>query len=139
MYIQVQRLNRQWSLNHTALLPLAPENFFGRNDFVASALSVLESGEPSRLAIRGPGGIGKTATALTILQHGQMINQFQDRRFFVSCQAISTADTLATNILNAVGIKHNPQDNLMHTLSRGLKANSPLLLVLDNFETPWER
>src|SRR5271154_1606563 len=73
----LSNFSTSWILIHffsfVPLPPTAPLNFFGRDDFVASAISDLETGvrkiPPARLAILGPGGIGKTSTALTILHH----------------------------------------------------------------------
>lgn len=122
-----------------SVLPTAPEIFFGREDFIAAALDALQTVKPTRIAILGPGGIGKTATALTILQHEKVADIFQQNRFFVSCNAVTTTSMLVGGISAALGIEVTPRDNVLDVLYKKLSSKDSTLLVLDNFETPWEQ
>jgi tetratricopeptide (TPR) repeat protein len=126
-------------------LPAAPEIFYGREDFVKAAISVLQAtfsapgdAKPARIAILGAGGIGKTATALTILQHPQTTTIFQQRRYFVSCDAAVNPDMLIKAILHALGLQPSPGSNMLAAVCNKLRMNHLSLLVLDNFETPWD-
>jgi hypothetical protein len=47
--------------------PPAPDIFFGRDEYVATAIDLIQQTAPARLAILGAGGIGKTSIALAIL------------------------------------------------------------------------
>jgi tetratricopeptide (TPR) repeat protein len=121
----------------TATPPPAPAIFVGREDFVERILSLIETVKSARIAILGPGGMGKTATALTILHNDRMVSRFT-HRYFVSCHAATTPMLLIINILSVLGAQHAGGGDVLTILHDRLAAMGPALLVLDNFETPWE-
>ncbi|KIM83174.1 hypothetical protein PILCRDRAFT_7143 [Piloderma croceum F 1598] len=90
--------------------PVAPEIFFGRDDIVSNLASLIVRKEQTKLAILGAGGMGKTSTALHILHHRDVINRFNCRRYFVGCDAITSAESLATLILQIIQapMHHSP-------------------------------
>ncbi|KAF9561156.1 hypothetical protein CPC08DRAFT_817854 [Agrocybe pediades] len=93
---------------------------------------------PSRICILGSGGIGKTTLALSVLHHESIVKKFEEERFFVPCEAASTPglflDQLATSLgINVEESKESILKAVIYRLKKGLS-----LLVLDNFETPWD-
>src|ERR1700733_1164 len=94
-----------FSLQLSTTPPPAPEIFFGRDKFVADAVSLLETTRPARLVILGAGGMGKTATALTILHHERVQDTFQNNCYFVSCEAAVTSGLLVQAVLQVLGAK----------------------------------
>lgn len=111
------------------------------NEAVEKLLDACRSGSGSaNLTIRGPGGIGKTAVAASILHHPDIKSHFGDRTFFVSCEAITTATSLAMAVLKAFGFELADGDsNITKTFLSSISDNmSPSIICLDNFETTWE-
>src|SRR5580698_8912420 len=94
-----------YSLPVSTTPPPAPEIFFGRDEFVNHAVSLLQTVKPARLAILGAGGIGKTAVALTILHHQSVKDTFQSCCFFVHCEAAVTANLLVKSVLQVLGVQ----------------------------------
>ena len=86
----------------------------------------------------GSGGIGKTSAGLHIFHHPDVVHRFEHHRYFVACDAITTSDSLATAILQAVGTQVVNGENLNSTLYRVLMALPLSLVFFDNFETPWD-
>ena len=92
-----------------------------------------------RIALVGPGGIGKTSAGLHIFHHPNIVHRFEHHRYFVACDAITTSDALATTILQVVGAQIVNGENPNTTLYRVLMTLPPSLIFLDNFETPWDQ
>ncbi|KAF9477242.1 TPR-like protein [Pholiota conissans] len=117
------------------LLPPKPHFLVERESQVEQALEILLSQEPTRIAILGGGGFGKTTLARTILHDPKIIEHFQER-YFLSCEGISDADALLLGLGKMLGIKAAPSTMLASI--RRILQTSTTLLCLDNFETPWE-
>jgi Cdc6-like AAA superfamily ATPase len=90
---------------------------------------------PAPFAILGPGGIGKTTLATSILHHAEIISMYDDR-YFIPCNSASTPGELISTVVFHVGLEasRKPVDILIHHFSN----NGPAILVLDNLETTWE-
>ncbi|KAE9398519.1 TPR-like protein [Gymnopus androsaceus JB14] len=118
--------------------PAAPTVFTGRDGLVAEAVQELSQTKQAHLAILGVGGIGKTALALYIMKHEAIRDKFRDRSYFVPCEICSDASSLLQGILQALKLIVTEGHDPYETLERYLElSQDPMLLVLDNFETPW--
>ncbi|KZV62703.1 TPR-like protein, partial [Peniophora sp. CONT] len=123
-----------------ASLPAAPSIFYGRTREANHIVDLVLDKHPARIAILGSGGIGKTTIALSVLNSRQIENTFGDRRFFLSCEAVVTADGIIQGLLKLFGltVDHkagvSPQDLLVSHLA----ALGDCILCLDNLETPWD-
>ncbi|KAJ7180897.1 P-loop containing nucleoside triphosphate hydrolase protein, partial [Mycena filopes] len=116
-------------------LPSKPKIFYGRESELQHILGVLAQNAP-RIAILGPGGMGKTALARAALHHSDSCSKFE-ARFFVSAEAATTAVELAALI--GLHLNLEPGPNLIKPVVWYFaRQTSPCLLVLDNLETPWE-
>jgi hypothetical protein len=91
--------------------------------------------DSARIAILGTGGMGKTSLAIAALQHPDVVVKFPSR-FFIPCHSAATRSDLVSSIASHVGVAVGP--NLARKVVRYLSFGPPALLVLDNFETPWE-
>ncbi|KAJ7460157.1 hypothetical protein FB451DRAFT_1500392 [Mycena latifolia] len=116
------------------LLPAEPQIFHGRESELNEIVKSLNAGA-ARIAILGPGGIGKTSLARAALHHPQISARFP-QRFFVPCDSATSSIDLASIIASHLGLK--AQNNPTKSIIRYLQGIPPCLLVLDNFETPWE-
>ncbi|KAF7291403.1 NB-ARC domain-containing protein [Mycena indigotica] len=126
-----------------SLLPASPQIFHGRDTELASLVSLLQplSDAPApRIAILGPGGMGKTALALTLLHHPAIASEYSNpnQRHFVSCEALSTAQDLVRAVAQHVGVEAPAAQNSVKVLMAKLKEGERCIIVLDNLETVWD-
>ncbi|KAA1473319.1 hypothetical protein DENSPDRAFT_269273 [Dentipellis sp. KUC8613] len=120
-------------------IPAKPHIFLGRDDEVREIVATILEKSPARIAIMGPGGIGKTSIALAVLHHPSVKAFFNGVCYFVPCEAIDSADALMMKIAEILGVTAGKsqvldEDDIMSHLGSHKAA-----LCLDNFETPWEK
>ncbi|KAF7336993.1 AAA domain-containing protein [Mycena venus] len=127
-----------WNLGASSgslsLLPAAPKIFHGREAELRDLIEMLLEGFP-RVVILGPGGMGKTILATAALRDLRVTDKYQTR-YFVSCDSAYTKDSLVAIIASNLGLE--PSRGLARVVVGHLVAGPPCLVVLDNFETPWE-
>ncbi|KAJ7833938.1 P-loop containing nucleoside triphosphate hydrolase protein [Mycena olivaceomarginata] len=117
-----------------SMLPGQPKIFHGRESEFADILSSLTKG-PARIAILGPGGIGKTSLAEAVLHHTHISARYE-YRLFVATDSVGTGNELVALIGSHLGLK--PGYNLKNSVVQFLTTMSSCLLVLDNLDTLWE-
>ncbi|KAJ7133691.1 hypothetical protein C8R43DRAFT_1133228 [Mycena crocata] len=119
-----------------ALLPGNPKIFYGRESELQEIITSLLHPAAARVAILGPGGIGKSSLALSTLHHPEIIAKFGLNRHFVSCDAAGSAVELVSHVGSFFDLK---QSNTLKGIVKHFNATAtPVLLVLDNLETSWE-
>ncbi|KAG5653957.1 hypothetical protein H0H81_009074 [Sphagnurus paluster] len=111
----------------------------GRETIVDELVAVSTRTSPrARVCIMGPGGMGKTATALAVMAHADMKKSFPDHsRVWVPCANATSIYLFLDRLCLSLGItgcSGNPLKDIIAVLT-GL--SQPLILLLDNFETPW--
>ncbi|KAF8158838.1 hypothetical protein BJ912DRAFT_1069882 [Pholiota molesta] len=117
------------------VLPPKPHLMVEREEQLKLALGILLRPEPSRIAIIGGGGFGKTTLARTILHNPKIVERYQSQ-YFLSCEGISNIDSLLLGFGLMLGLNAAPSAILAS--ARRLLETSTTLLCFDNFETPWE-
>ncbi|KAJ7928233.1 hypothetical protein B0H13DRAFT_2311777 [Mycena leptocephala] len=122
------------SVESLALLPASPQIFHGRESELEDLRGILAQ-DYARIAILGPGGMGKTTLALSLLHEPSTVSKYV-HRYFVPCHSIPTCSELVSNIASHIGVDQGR--NLARRIGRHLSLNPPSLLILDNLETPWE-
>ncbi|KAF8156362.1 hypothetical protein K438DRAFT_1861994 [Mycena galopus ATCC 62051] len=130
----VGRSSMNTSSGLLSLLPASPEIFNGREAELQDLVTTLLA-EPARIAILGPGGMGKTTLAMAALHDPRVMDRYHTC-YFIPCDSAHTSDSLVAIIASHLGIdtSHASRRAVIHHLS----ATPSCLLVLDNFETPWE-
>ncbi|KAJ7140604.1 hypothetical protein C8R44DRAFT_761634 [Mycena epipterygia] len=117
-----------------SILPPAPQIFRGRESELQQVIDLLKQ-DSARIAILGPGGIGKTSLAQAALHHVEVIAKYSERHF-VPCNSSLTCADLISQISSHLGLQ-NARANSREILQY-FKCNEATLLVLDNLETTWE-
>lgn len=113
-------------------LPAPATPLIGRDSELAEITDRLANDPGCRLlTIVGPGGIGKTRLALQAAT--QSLEHFGDGTFFVSFEAIPTAEAMAPAILQALSSAMQDQKDPHAQLIEYLR-DKQVLLVLDNLE-----
>ncbi|KAJ6538039.1 P-loop containing nucleoside triphosphate hydrolase protein [Mycena capillaripes] len=125
----------QNSSNSLSLLPSEPNIFHGRKSEISTILKAFHQENP-RIAILGAGGMGKTSLSRAVLHHPDITTRFEQHRFFVTCDTVSTSAQLAGLIAAHIGLKQG--NNPTQPIIRYFTSSPPSLLILDNLETVWE-
>ena len=81
------------------------------------------------------GGIGKTAVALAIMHDNRVCAHFQERRFFVSCEAAVDAQD-AARLLPLTLYLQDSTDPLSDVVQY-IKSRPCTLIIINNLETIW--
>ncbi|KAJ7597803.1 hypothetical protein C8J56DRAFT_1159633 [Mycena floridula] len=124
-------------------LPRPMDVFYGRDTIIAEAIKCLtftpEPHDPMPCyALTGTGGIGKTSTAIAILHNGKIESHFGNLRFWVSCVKAKSIEQLDSALHGGIvggQDTSSPREAVMAKLET---LEEPALVVLDNFETPWD-
>ncbi|KAH7092786.1 hypothetical protein BKA62DRAFT_65768 [Auriculariales sp. MPI-PUGE-AT-0066] len=101
---------------------------------ILNQIHTAPASSPARVIILGGGGMGKSTLALSIVNHPSIVEKFGEHRFFASCESAISASGLISDLASHFGISG---DQLQKRLLAALRSTK-LLIVLDNFETPWE-
>ncbi|KAF7354196.1 NB-ARC domain-containing protein [Mycena venus] len=117
-----------------SLLPASPQIFHGRTQELEEVVGALMA-TPARVAILGPGGIGKTTLAKAALHNPDVVAKY-GCRWFVSCDGANTNYELVNTVGFHLGLESSPQ--LARQIVQYFSQCGPAFLVLDNLETPWE-
>ncbi|KAJ6596346.1 P-loop containing nucleoside triphosphate hydrolase protein, partial [Mycena vulgaris] len=116
-------------------LPAEPKIFHGRKTQVSDILNLFHQESP-RIAILGPGGIGKTSLARAVLHHSDITSRYGQQRLFLACDSVPTKVELVGLLGNHLELK--PGKDLTQDILRHLSSGPPTLLIFDNLETSWE-
>ncbi|KAJ7578779.1 hypothetical protein C8J56DRAFT_1030679 [Mycena floridula] len=141
-------------------MPAANEKLFGRDPEIEKIVKILTAKSSStkskrarvaqifrrkpallnskHLALLGAGGQGKTATALKVMAHPAM-KQFYSREnsLWVPCDEATSPEMFLHILYNSLAITVDTHNTLEDILNELGKTSKPIILLLDNFETPW--
>lgn len=115
-------------------LPARPR-CFGREAEVRELVEALCADPPPPVPVLGPAGAGKSTITLAALHDRRVAERFEKRRWFVRCDGATSRDSLVGAIARAMFSEAVPplEPKILLDLE-----DSPAVLALDNFETPWE-
>jgi hypothetical protein len=119
-------------------MPPKPGVFHGRDDMVKDVVQLLLQEETSRVCILGPGGMGKTSTSLAVVESPLLQERFPPANcVWVPCIEATTATLLLEILYIQLQVPVDKQITLERVISELDSSKEPRLILLDNFETPW--
>jgi len=119
-------------------MPSKPTIFYGRDELVEKTSKLLSSEAALHMCFLGPGGMGKTSLALAIIESPLVKAKFQEEhRVWVPCVEATSASLFLQVLYTSLRVQRQT-DSVMSDILYELKSSKePYLLLLDNFETPW--
>ena len=119
-------------------MPLKPEVFHGRDGIVQEITHLLMKEETSRICILGPGGMGKTSISLGVVEQPFVEARFPPENcVWVPCIEATSATLLLEILHIQLQIPGDEQVTLEKIISKLNTPTEPRLILLDNFETPY--
>ncbi|KAF7310090.1 ATPase-AAA-core domain-containing protein [Mycena indigotica] len=121
-----------------SILPSNPKIFHGRENELEHVVILFTSDDTPRIAILGPGGIGKTSLARAVLHHPTVVSRYpgSGQCFFVACDVALSAQDFLVLIGSQLGLQVGR--TLRREIVAKLDNGQQHLLVLDNMETLWD-
>ncbi|MEW1873294.1 helix-turn-helix domain-containing protein [Streptomyces caelestis] len=118
------------SVTRPSSLMMPPTPLFGRADDIAAVAGLIRS-KARLVTLTGPGGVGKTRLAATVLEI--LAGEFTDGVQSVSLAHLADAATLMATIGRALGLAGIDAPGAHHLVAEHLRS-ARFLLLLDNFE-----
>ncbi|MBA3274546.1 MAG: tetratricopeptide repeat protein [Chloroflexia bacterium] len=113
------------------IVPTALAPMVGRRRERLAVSDVLRNPEVRLLVLTGPGGVGKTRLAWSVVEGVR--DSFRDGVSFVDLSPISRSDLVLPTIAGSLGVRHSANVPLMDAINTTIRARQ-MLLVVDNFE-----
>ena len=119
-------------------MPMKPEIFHGRDDLVQGIAQLLLQEKTSRVCILGPGGMGKTSVSLAVVESPFIKERFPGGNcVWVPCIEATSGTLLLEILYTQLQVPGDKQVTLGKIISELDASKKPRLILLDNFETPW--
>ncbi|KAJ7578836.1 hypothetical protein C8J56DRAFT_1110809 [Mycena floridula] len=124
-------------------MPAANNKLFGRDREIEEIVRILTM-EPAsnskrvRFALLGAGGQGKTELALKVMAHPAIKQCYSKKNgVWVPCEKASSPELLRDVLCTSLAIIKDTHNTIQDILDELEETSEPIILLLDNFETPW--
>ncbi|KAJ7585550.1 hypothetical protein C8J56DRAFT_892271 [Mycena floridula] len=155
--IQVAKSHTHYARGH---MPVANKKFFGRDQEIKKIVQVL-TGKPlskskpcwlrrifttkpasslkcGHVTLLGAGGQGKTETALQVMAHPAIKEYYsKNNSIWVPCDEATSSELFLDVLFNSLAVNQDNPNTLEAILKELHNTSTPIILLLDNFETPW--
>ncbi|KAG8957077.1 hypothetical protein FRC03_010569 [Tulasnella sp. 419] len=136
--IKEQSNTQDSSSGPSTVMPPEPK-LFGRDEYIDRAIKLLFSITGAKIAILGPGGMGKTSVALKIIYNALVVDRFGDNRCWIPCEQATSVPFLLELIAKSLNLPGSSSNDRLADIVNFLKTTKlPYILLLDNLETPWD-
>ncbi|KAJ7573750.1 hypothetical protein C8J56DRAFT_1033608 [Mycena floridula] len=119
-------------------------NLFGRDpdvDFIVNQLiwqPETPESKRARFAILGTGGMGKTSVAVKVVRDARLLEYYpQHYQAWFPCVQATSFPLLLDIVLSALDLPSDTKNTLNAILNELQSSDKPMILLFDNFETPW--
>ncbi|KAG8919842.1 hypothetical protein FRC02_001340 [Tulasnella sp. 418] len=122
----------------STVMPPNPK-IFGRQEYIEKAVKLLHSTIGAKIAILGPGGMGKTSVALGIIYDALVVDRFGDNRCWIPCEQATSVPLFVELVAKSLKLPSSSSNDRLADVIEFLKCSKILyILLFDNFETPWD-
>ncbi|KAG8931309.1 hypothetical protein FRC02_002905 [Tulasnella sp. 418] len=122
----------------STVLPPDPQ-IFGRQEYIEKAVKLLGSTTGAKIAILGPGGMGKTSVALKVIHDALVVELFGDNRCWIPCEQATSVPLFIELVAKSLNLPSSSSNDRLADIIAFLKSSKLLyILLFDNFETPWD-
>ncbi|KAG8940505.1 hypothetical protein FRC03_005424 [Tulasnella sp. 419] len=122
----------------STVMPPDPK-IFGRKEYVGNAIKLLLSTTGAKIVILGPGGIGKTSVALRVIHDSLVVERFGENRSWVPCEQATSVPLFVELVAKSLKLPSSTSNDRLADIIVFLKSSGLLVVLLfDNFETPWD-
>ncbi|KAJ7586751.1 hypothetical protein C8J56DRAFT_1165576 [Mycena floridula] len=117
---------------------------FGRDpdvDFIVEQL-ICQPETPeskcTRFAILGTGGMGKTSVAVKVMRDARLLERYPEHyQAWFPCVQATSFPLLLNTVHSALDLPSDTKNTLSAILTELQSSAKPMILLFDNFETPW--
>ncbi|KAG8938629.1 hypothetical protein FRC03_007056, partial [Tulasnella sp. 419] len=135
---QTETENSQSGSLPSTVMPAEPK-IFGRQEYIEKAITLLLFGATARLVILGPGGMGKTSIALKIVYDARVKKRYGQYRCWVPCEQATSIPLFIELLAKSLNLPPSSSSDRLSEIIIFLENSQIVyLLLLDNFETPWD-
>ncbi|KAG6883151.1 hypothetical protein C0992_009542, partial [Termitomyces sp. T32_za158] len=121
-----------------APIPTNSAIFHGRDALVMELVNVITGPLNKNICLFGPGGMGKTSTSLAVMGHPDVKAKYESHlRVWVPCVKATSASLFLDTLKSSLAISKDTGDT-RGAIIRVLQTSPPIIILLDNFETPWD-
>ncbi len=124
-------LERDGAQGDEHFVPIALAPLVGRRRERLAVSDFLRNPEVRLLVLTGPGGVGKTRLAFSVID--TVRESFPDGVFFIDLSPINHPDHVLPTIAAGLGVRSSSNIPLMRAITATIRSRR-ILLVVDNFE-----
>ncbi|KAG6871380.1 hypothetical protein C0995_005294 [Termitomyces sp. Mi166 len=130
-------LNEHLPVGNIAPIPINSAIFYGCDSLIVELVSVITGPLRKHICLFGPGGMGKTLTSVSVMGHPDVKAKYESHfHVWVPCVKATSASLFLKTLRSSLAILKETWDARGAILA-ALQASPPIVILLDNFETPW--